>query len=822
MRLIIVGLSCGLALLLAGCRSDDAPPAPRPAGYVTPLPPPPLLPEKSPPGRLDAPKPAVAIAPSKPVAYAFDAAKLRGIDTAIDTAIAEKKLPGGVLWLEKDGSTHFKAYGNRAVTPAEELMTVDTIFDAASLTKVMACTPAVMLLVERGQLKLDDPVVQYIPEFAPHGKEAITLRQLLTHTSGLRPDVSLKPDWSGYDAAIALACAEKLVAKPDEKFIYSDTGPILLGEIVRRVTGQMLDQFLEREVYGPLQMSDTGFNPPKAKLHRIAPTEVENGVPVRGVVHDPRARRMGGVAGHAGLFTTAADTARYARMMLNGGELDGVRVFQPATVKLMTSVQTPSHITAHRGLGWDMNSGYASQRGTIFPQGGYGHTGWTGTSLWIDPSSRTFVILLSNRNHPTEKGSVVALRRVVGTLAAEAVGLLPASSRQSDSISRTAGETPAARSTVLNGIDVLKLEQFKSVKGLRLGLITNHTGHDRERNPIIDLLHQAPGVQLRALFSPEHGIRGERDDMKIGDSVDEKTGLPVYSLYEGTRRKPKPEHLRDLDAFVFDIQDIGCRFYTYVGTMLNCMEAASEAGLKFIVLDRINPINGVQMDGPTLEAKTSFVAWHPVVIRHGMTVGELARMFHAEKKLELHLTIVPCAGWKRAQWFDACNLPWTNPSPNMRSLTQATLYPGVGLLETTKLSVGRGTATPFEVVGAPYIDGEKLAAELNKERLPGVEFKPIRYTPDASVFKDEACGGVNILLTDRGQLRACEVGILIALTLQRLYPDDWNLDRFDRLLGHPPTIEAIRAGKSLAEIRAMWAPDVQAFAERRKPFLIYD
>ena len=800
------------AVTVIGCRSDRPPKQER--HRVTPLAPASKPASVQNPG-LEPSRPAVLV-PKEPVAT-WNEAKLTEIDDAITKAIADGKLPGGVVWIERAGRHYSKAYGNRAVVPDKETMSENTIFDAASLTKVFACTPAVMLLVERGQLNLNDTVAKYIPEFAQNGKGAITLRQLMTHTSGLRPDVGLKPDWSGSEAAIMLACAEKLSAKPDEKFIYSDTGPILLGEIVRRVTGERLDQFVKREVYQPLKMTDTGYNPPAPILPRIAPTEVENGEPVRGVVHDPRARRMEGVAGHAGLFTTAADLARFARMMLNEGELDGVRVFKPETVRLMTSVQTPSGLPA-RGLGWDIDSPYAGQRGAVFPVGGYGHTGWTGTSIWIDPASHTLVIFLSNRNHPTEKGSVIALRKVIGTLAAEAVGLSAAP------ITAAASETKPAspRQTVLNGIDVLEAEQFKTVKGLRLGLITNHTGHDRERNPTIDILHKAPGVQLKALFSPEHGIRGQLDQSKINDGMDEKTGLPIYSLYSGAIRKPKPEQLRDLDALVFDIQDIGCRFYTYVGTMLNTMEAASEAGIKFIVLDRANPINGVDMDGPLLDGKTSFVAWHPVPLRHGLTVGELAQMFHAEKQFDLNLTIVPCAGWKRSLWLDDTDLPWTNPSPNMRSLTEATLYPGVGLLETTALSVGRGTATPFELVGAPYIDEKKLAAELTKAALPGVQFKPVRFTPDASVFKDKECGGVNIILTDREKLRACNIGITIALVLQRLYPNDWNLDKFDRLLVHPRTIEAIREGKSLTEIRSTWEADLKAFAERRKPFLIYE
>jgi CubicO group peptidase (beta-lactamase class C family) len=553
------------------------------------------------------------------------------MDAAITGAIATGKCPGGVLWVEQGGRSYHKAYGNRALVPAAETMAEDTIFDAASLTKVVACTPAVMLLVERGQLSLADRVAKHLPEFTGDGKEDVTIRHLITHTSGLRPDISLRPDWSGYDAAIKLSCAEKLATKPGEKIVYSDTGPILLGEIVRRVSGKPLDQFLHAEVYEPLGMKDTGFNPPKERLSRVAPTEVENGTPVRGMVHDPRARRMGGVAGHAGLFITASDLARYARMLLNGGELDGVRIFKPETVKLMTSVQTPPEVMGRRGLGWDIDTGFSGPRGELFPLGSYGHTGWTGTSIWIDPFSKTFVIFLSNRNHPTEKGSVVALRKQLGTLAAQWVtdfdfknvpGALPP--RDSSDRGPAAGGLSNSldqKLPVLNGIDVLVKNNFAPLKGKRIGLITNHTGHDRARRATIDLFKDAPGVTLVALFGPEHGIRGEVDE-KVGDSKDAKTGLPIYSLY-GERRKPTQEQLKGLDALVFDIQDVGCRFYTYPATMGLCMEAAAEAGIEFIVLDRANPIDGVTIDGPVLTEKTSFVGFHPTPLRYAMTLGEL-------------------------------------------------------------------------------------------------------------------------------------------------------------------------------------------------------
>jgi uncharacterized protein YbbC (DUF1343 family) len=380
-----------------------------------------------------------------------------------------------------------------------------------------------------------------------------------------------------------------------------------------------------------------------------------------------------------------------------------------------------------------------------------------------------------------------------------------------------AAQEPAVR-PVLNGIDVLKKNHFEPLGGLRVGLITNHTGIDRAREATIDLLSAAPRVKLKALFSPEHGIRGALDE-KISDSVDEKTGLPVYSLY-GERRKPTPEQLKGLDALVFDIQDVGCRFYTYVATMGNCLEAASEGKLKFFVLDRVNPIRGTVIEGTLPDGPSSFTAFHSVPLRHGMTVGELARMFNAERGWQADLTVIPVENWRRSMWFDATGLPWINPSPNMRSLTQAALYPGIGLLETA-ISVGRGTDTPFEVLGAPYIDDVKLAAELNVAGISGVRFVPVRFTPNASVFKDKKCGGVQIILTDRDQCPAVDVGLQIALTLQRLYPKEFALDKVQTLLQQKAVIEGIRTGKTVPELKAAWTGPMEGFRKRREKFLMY-
>lgn len=781
--------------------------------------------------------------------------KLAAMDDAIREAISVTNCPGGVLWLEHAGRIYTRAYGLRTVEPTAEPMTADTIFDLASLTKVVACTPAVMLLVERRQLGLDDPVVAFIPEFTGGGKERVTVRQLLNHTSGLRPDVSTTPPWEGYDTAIRLACAEQLRTAPGTAFRYSDINFFLLGDIVRRVSGLPLDVFVAREIFGPLGMKDTGFRPPPERAARIAPTQRIGTNWLRGTVHDPTARYMGGVAGHAGVFSTAADLARYARMLMNGGTLEGRRVFQPATVQLMTCVQTPSGMDARRGLGWDIDSGYSRPRGRLFPLGSYGHTGFTGTCLWIDPFSKTFWIFLSNRVHPDGRGNVLPLQSTLGTLAAEAVQDFPFTNvpgalapRAPADGPRTAlpsgrfadagkaaeaeaggaagpSEEPAragfAASTggmVRNGIDVLVRQQFAPLKKLRLGLITNHTGHDRERHSTIDLLKNAPEVRLVALFSPEHGIRGAVD-ATVEDGVDEKTGLPVYSLY-GQRRAPTPEQLRDLDALVFDIQDIGCRFYTYISTLGLCLEAAAKAKLKFFVLDRVNPINGLAVEGPVYSGPSKFIAFHALPLRHGMTVGELARMFNAERGWNADLTVIPIEGWSRAQWFDTTGLPWTHPSPNMRSLAAATIYPGLGLHETA-LSVGRGTDRPFELWGAPYLDGEAVAAALNAAALPGVQFAPIRFTPTYSTFKDKPCGGVSMRVTDRERFHPVEAGIVIAQTLQRLYPGTFAVDKLDPLLLDPPTLDAIRAGTPLSGIRELWSEGLARFQERRQRYLLY-
>jgi CubicO group peptidase (beta-lactamase class C family) len=505
----------------------------------------------------------------------FRPAKLGEIDASVEKAIAEDKTPGGVFWLERNGKVYSKAYGHMSLEPEIIPARVDAIYDAASLTKVVATTPSIMLLIERGEILLDAPVHRYLDNFKNGGKDTITIRHLMTHTSGLRPGIGLtievdgeRVPWEGYDTAISLAKSEKVQHEPGTQFIYSDINYILLGEIIQQITGRQLEVFTREEIFEPLGMVDTGYLPSPDLIDRIAPTKWVDGVMLRGIANNPICRKTDGVHGHAGMFTTAADLARFARMILNKGELNGVRLLKPESVELMTSVQSPARIDDWRGLGWDMDTRYSKQRGTVFPLGGFGHTGFIGSSLWIDPYSNSFVIFMSNRVHPDGIGDVIELRHQLGTLAAEAI-------KDFDF-----NLVPNALTKVRNGIDVLEKQNFAALRGSTVGLITNHTGRNRKGTSTIDLLFESDQIELVTLFSPEHGIRGELDE-KVGDSIDDRTGLTIHSLY-GDSRKPTPQSLEDIDALIFDIQDIGCRFYTYISTMGLAMEAAAESGKKKI------------------------------------------------------------------------------------------------------------------------------------------------------------------------------------------------------------------------------------------------
>lgn len=803
-----------------------------------------------------------------PALVGMSATQLAYIDRAVENSIAKHELPGAVVLVARRGRIVWrKAYGSRALLPQREAMSTDTIFDLASLTKVLATATSIMILVERGALRLSDPVSLYLPELKGESRETITIEQLLTHRSGYAPDFDLNEQWTGYDEAMKRLASEPLRNPPDTRFVYSDIGFIALGEVIRRVSGMPLDEFAHKNIFEPLKMRDTGFrligeiatlpkspqrNDPQT-IQRIAPTETRRASRsylggtgdrttsgdnwLRGAVHDPTANRMGGVAGHAGLFSTADDLAIYCQMIMNGGEYNGVRILSPLSVAAMTRPRVVMDNGAARGLGWDIATTFSTNRGDLFPLGSFGHTGFTGTSIWLDPASETFTVFLSNRVHPDGKGDVASIRGRVAAIVAASITdtkveqaraesaqfaseVLTGVARLSSRANSTAVLDPPVDAEVLTGIDVLERDNFKQLSGMRIGLVTNHTGRNRAGRPTIDVLKDAPGVKLVALFSPEHGIRGLADE-KISDSKDEKTGLPVYSLFGETRR-PKAEQLKDLDALVFDIQDIGTRFYTYISTLGFVMEEAAKAHLPIFVLDRPNPIGGVDVEGPVADAdRLSFIAYHQIPVRHGMTVGELARLFNEERKINADLRVVKMENWRRGMWLDATNLTWVNPSPNMRSLVEATLYPGIGLLETTNLSVGRGTDTPFEIIGAPWLDGRKLASYLNSRKIAGVRFVPVRFTPKASVFKNEECGGINIIVTDRTRFRPVQTGLEIAIALRRLYPAEWKVDDYARLLVNAETLAAVKRADEPETVSRLWTEKLAEFRRARARVLLY-
>ena len=769
-------------------------------------------------------------------APALDRSRLSRIDELVQEAIRRRELPGAVVVVgHGEEIVYQKAFGNRAVEPATEVMTLNTIFDLASLTKVVATTTSIMILVEEGRIRLTDRVASYIPSFARSGKVEITVRDLLTHTSGLRPDLDLADSWTGYDTAIARATEEVPTAAPGERVVYSDINFFLLGDIVSRVSGVTLDRFAQSRIFEPLGMHDTMFRPSSSLVSRIAPTEpcTHDGWPcgdpgatmLRGEVHDPTARRMGGVAGHAGLFSTAADLTIFCRMLLSGGTVSGSRILAPLTIARMTAPATPARLMSRRGLGWDIDSSFSSNRGDLLPLGSFGHTGFTGTSLWIDPLTRTFVIFLSSRLHPDGRGDVVDLRARVATVAAAAITEVPGGRREALPFT-TADFGPSGAVSreptraVMTGIDVLRAEGFARLRGQRVGLVTNQTGRARDGVTTIDLLHEARDVQLVVLFSPEHGIRGTLEG-RVSSSRDERTVLPIYSLYGDTRR-PTEDMLAGLDTLVIDLQDIGARFYTYMTTMAYVMEEAAQRGIAVVVLDRPNPVNGVQIEGPTLdEAAMGFTGYFRMPIRHGLTLGELARLFDGENEISGELTVVAMDGWRRDTWFDETGLPWVNPSPNMRNLTQAALYPGLGAIEMTNISVGRGTDAPFQQIGAPWIDGVRVAAALNARGLPGVRFYPVSFTPSSGQYAGEACQGVHLIVTDRRSLRPVRVGLEIASVLHRLYGELYRLDAAATLFGSRDGLARVRAGEDPGDVAAGWAADEARWRRRRAPYLLY-
>ncbi len=746
---------------------------------------------------------------------------LSAVDGALQAAMSAGEVPGAVVVVgQGERILYRKAFGFRALVPRQEPMTEDTVFDVASLTKVVATTPAVLLLWEQGRLSLDAPLGTYLGEFRGGAYRNVTIRQVLTHTAGFPDLPSTDAMREGFPKAAALLAQGNLQFSPGASFRYSDTGFIVLGELVRRVSGEPLDQFARKYLYLPLGMTDTTFRPGPALLPRVAPTEALNGRMLRGVVHDGNARLLRGVAGHAGLFSTADDLARFARMLVSGGKGPGGQVLKPGTLRAMWSPTEVGEVI--RNLGWDVASPFSGAVAPFFPGGAAGHTGFTGTALWIDPDSRTYLIILTNRVHPYGKGRVMGLRAKV---AAEVGAALfhpppPAAVAAPPENPSTAAEMPVPSGPVLSGLDVLAADKFAPLAGRRVGLVTNQTGVDARGRRAIDLLAAAPRVRLKAIFSPEHGLTGEGSG-NIPHARDPVTGISVWSLY-GAERRPTPAMLSGINTLVVDLQDVGVRYYTYLTTLLYVLEEGARQKLPVVVLDRPNPVTGKIVEGPLMDSDLrSFTGPHPVPVRSGLTIGEFARLLAAERKIPVSLTVVPMAGWQRALWYDETRLPWVNPSPNIRSVTQALLYAGVGLLEGTNLSVGRGTEAPFEVVGAPWIDPVPLADAMNQKGLPGVRFQPVVFTPSVDPYLEQQVNGVRLQVTDREAIRPVTAALALALEIRARYGQQFNAEAIQNLLVNRSTMWAFLRGEPLPRVMAWAEADRADFLQRRASYLIY-
>jgi SSS family transporter len=897
-------------------------------------------------------------APAPPIITTSNATApdFSAVSTAINAAITQKKLPGAVVVIGHGGKVVFEqTYGVRKLagepgldgtpSPAEP-MTIDTIFDMASLTKCLVTATAIMQLAEAGKVDVDAPVAKYLPEFGVNGKEKVTVRELLTHYSGLPPDVDLKDAWglAAPDKAegIRRAMNSPLTTTPGTHFEYSDINYIVLGALVEKLSGESLDDYATQHIFKPLGMAHTRYLPmdrincssasertgsavgpihlgaymnciietgswpstwiPFEWVPTTAPTAHDDqGTAainpdfdhlLRGTAHDPTTRRMGGVAGQAGVFSTAADVAIFAQALLD--RLAGRPSNFPLkreTLELMTTPQQPKTAqsgatiftpddktttgVAQRGFGWDINSSYSRPRGEVFPIGSFGHTGFTGTSLWINPASDTYVILLSNAIHPRGNPSISPLRGEVATEAAQALGLgstspniVILSGAKNPRIFPAAPQSSATSPRTLTGIDVLEATNFAALKEaaarngghLRIGLLTNQTGVDAHGRRTIDVLRGiGHGVELTILFSPEHGIFGAEDSTSIGQEVDAASELKVISLYGPTDadRRPKPADLWNLDSVVIDLQDAGVRFYTYETVLGYLLQAAGQedySGHQFhkfeiVVLDRPNPLGGVAVQGAISDyEKSSYNNFTRLPLRHGMTLGELAKYFSegpaaympakADVALIPRLTVVPMQNWHRDEFFDATGVPWVNPSPNLRSVTEATLYPALGMMDFTNVSVGRGTATPFEVFGAgatdatkdspaqaAWFDGKVVAACLTARKIPGVAFSATTFAvaDDANhyPYHGQTIEGVRLTATDRAALDSPELGIEVLSALHHLYPTQFKLEKAAPLVANAETMAALARGDDPRAIAAGWASALADFKARRAKYLIY-
>lgn len=716
---------------------------------------------------------------------------------ALDAAVRQASAPGAVAFVgEGDRIIFHGASGHRALQPARLPATTDTIYDLASLTKVVATTTSILLLWERGKLDLDQPVSQIIP--VPLFSK-FTVRHLLTHTTGLASHKVWYKEIASLDEAIQRIGDSGLNSVPGATRTYSDLGFMILGKVVELTARNSLDAFARENIFAPLGMNRTAFNPPIEWRDQCAATEncAWRGQIMQGAVHDENAYAVGGVSGHAGLFSTASDLALFCRAMAAG------KLLRPDTLEEMTRIGVVANYL-WQVLGWKIDPWAGGSEGYLPARRAIGHTGWTGTSLWLDLDTSRFVILLSNTPHPDRNR------------------------RQNRALRQTFHREVARQlyprtTNTHTGLDRIAWDTYDAVKGKRIALLTNHGAVDLAGRHILDVLALEPAVQVVRVFTPEHGFSGQAE---AGEKVGrQRAPVPVVSLY-GDQRRPDPAQLRDVDLFVVDLPDIGARYYTYMATMKECMIACTAARVPVLVLDRPNPLGGEVLEGPIAKRIGSLVCSAPIPIRHGMTLGELALFFKETQGAigALNLAISPLDSWSRDKLAPQCGLPWVAPSPNIPDFSAALLYIGTCLFEGVNMNEGRGTDTPFQVIGAPWLDAEEIIVGMRPADHAGCSLEPVTYTPrsipgkaTSPVWLGEACRGIRIHLTDPQAARPLTLAYALLQAIHLRHPDrlEWK-PFFDTLAGGEDLRFAIQSGLKVDRYLKSIEPELRAF-DRRRP-----
>ncbi|MCT7329369.1 exo-beta-N-acetylmuramidase NamZ domain-containing protein [Ralstonia mojiangensis] len=747
------------------------------------------------------------------------------LEAVVGAQIADANVAGAVVAIgDANGVRERIALGQRSVGLGAEPMTGDTIFDLASLTKAVATATAVLQLAERGRLELDAPASRYWPAFADGGKGRITIRQLLTHTAGLPPGLTAPSELRGHATVLHAIAIMPPIAEPGHSVIYSDLNYVVLGEVIQRVSGVGLDAWCAQNIFRPLDMRDTVFRPSHKAITRIAPTIIRNARWLRGKVHDPTAAALGGVSGNAGLFSTADDLALFARMLLNGGRVGDRRILQPDSVALLLTPDNSAAVEAARTLGWEVQAPLIPNRYRAPRAGLVQHLGYTGTGLWIDLVTRRFVIVLTSRLYPDERGNAMPLREAVLNLVSSTAPLLSGEQiavrapTTSDAVISAGRRLPMAVGPVRSGIDVLEANGFAPLVGKRVGLVTNHSGFDAQGRRTIDVLSQAPGVRLSAIFAPEHGI-GTDLDTRFGDTIDARSNVVIHSLYGNSKDIPQSA-LANIDVLVFDLQDAGVRFFTYLATLGATLEAAAKAHIPVLVLDRPNPIGGDLVGGPVSDtADRSLTNYVPLPLVHGMTIGELARLLNDRLHIGAALHVVAMEQYDRAMRFANTGLGWVPPSPNLRDFAALERYPDVGLIEGASVSVGRGTSAPFGMVGAPWMDGDAVARELNALDT-GATYTPAHFVPAEGPYHGRSCSGVAIHRT-AALTRPGSIGLALARVLSQRYPEHFKLEAIRVSVGSETVWAMLRDGVSLDAIERAYIAQTDAFLFQRAAYLLY-